>query len=550
MSLNASKNTDDALKETFEALKERYQQLLESRQIFFHANNSLNRFSSSYSYFHPILKSLITSLSKHLKINEISNISTSDSFNDFSVVTLSFRNNFSKQRDINVNDNFTTKKVMQLYNIFESSLDLTKRFLHIKHIKTRDISLDNKIDKMKKRDPLFMTKLITISPGFLNKNVTNQSKFDELKVVLLRLNELEKKLQDYYNIHIAQSDVTKKHLECPEPSILSRYPQFQQYVDIHKKMIQEMVIINEGYSKQITDDVIPNIDNLNRVFMTSIDNFSTLNSNIQSVRQSYDTLIDLNYTQILLKAVNIMKNKLAARYIDEYNETIYQIRQFETKFSESIIDENTTRPLIDKYNEYKLKLEKLNKEISKYLEEYVEEKQPTKYDNSEGQVHKNIMNAYNEQINDSFKCFPNLFLTFCSNLDNLKTHLSESKLILEHQSFIIKRTVYDPEALYLDHLIKELSEEVNNKVEKVSSVCKEKETIEEDYNIQRKMYDELVALASKENVCPDCFKDRNVCLATCGHTFCEKCFEKLENVSNCPVCGVSFSKNDVISIKW
>lgn len=60
--------------------------------------------------------------------------------------------------------------------------------------------------------------------------------------------------------------------------------------------------------------------------------------------------------------------------------------------------------------------------------------------------------------------------------------------------------------------------------------------------------------ANPSELCPKCEKERNYVILTCGHTFCEDCYQRLidEQTNKCPYpsCEIPFTPDDIVQINW
>lgn len=66
---------------------------------------------------------------------------------------------------------------------------------------------------------------------------------------------------------------------------------------------------------------------------------------------------------------------------------------------------------------------------------------------------------------------------------------------------------------------------------------------------QKKMtLDELTSNLQKETEIKECVHQKTICIATCGHTFCDECLDV--SLLKCPKCNESFTENDIIHINW
>lgn len=50
--------------------------------------------------------------------------------------------------------------------------------------------------------------------------------------------------------------------------------------------------------------------------------------------------------------------------------------------------------------------------------------------------------------------------------------------------------------------------------------------------------------------CIECCICRTYCLASCGHTFCEKCMNSLIQTHQCSFCSTAFDDSDIIKVSW
>lgn len=489
-------------------------------------------------------------------------------------------------------DEYTTSKVKEIRSRFSKITEMKKdinyrfKFNHQNQMIPKNSSnpILIKFNKVKtKLDPSNFIEKISDGSIYNTENLESLNKFYS------SLESIKDQLLDKYSSLIATQDDSRIYQKYPSPEMLGNYPEFNKYIKIHSKLknafdtllskiAQYYVKIHRKQQQinSIVTDLLSLSSKMDKTRKCLEDetkryaNIECLYQKINVIDKSYEYYEFFNpekYTNLILNFVDEEKNffkkvdnriKYSKSQSNESNSTSsvaanddvesrlsvahqQQVLDLLTSFYDSIIENINRLTFDDKskkniFDQLEGKLTKKNK-----LETDFQTRYPRK-DSTPKQSLVMKRKRYSDAIkseNCAFDCIGADIHKAISNLSNIEeasTSFAGIHNFLKAESYFNDFFLGPASYKWSIQIADEFKNVIKNKKDEIE---KTKLKVEEE----KKLKD-----------CASCCHPKTICLASCGHTFCDNCLN-LEKVSSsshgiCPKCSKEFTLNDIIHIKW
>jgi len=451
-----------------------------------------------------------------------------------------------KKREPNISDKYTDARLKEIAQIFSYVIDLKRvifaQFIHevCSHAQPQTKHL------VYKPNPMEMTKLIKISPLFNNPTYSKFTKLAALQKLYLRLKDMEKTLSESHSVVESTYFDDQEHILYPSPLVMSEYPPFKKILSIHSRLKNTLQRMVEEYANKVFN-MKCSLGNLSNEYLKCVNlikdeamEFNTKNSELLQALVS--NTLDISQ----LRIINLIRSS-SVLYPSEK-----LIRQEQTffDFEKNVLrgfsyDPHVLDGVFDRLLSAKTDIESQKNSLIEVLKikdrKIAENTSP--YEN-EDQIdvkeRKDLIHILNEQTEFAYSLYlgkldqiPQALVSLTQLIDHIGFNKGLVDFI-ESDDFKSAQNSTDSWMILIrDHSQKRYE---NNKKELDSIQNKIKKIIVEKDELQ-----EIIDTSEPH---------RDVCISTCGHTFCQKNIEHLLSSSKCPFCQKSFDSNDIISINW
>lgn len=541
------------LKIVHEELTDQFDELRKTNDSIFSVNSALNGIIASSEKYEDRLKQIIDIFRKQFELPDVVFASKTNLIEEYEYISTLCHDIIQNTSQDKITDPISNKLLIKLNDLFIKSLDLSEIFFKLQklpNMKRAAISFQFIVDPP---NPLEFTKLIKVTPAFLKSNPTHYDKVCALQEVNTKLMSLIEKLTDANSVLVAKNDENKLLLQNPSVSIVSKHPQFQTLIRIHKntrEKFSKMLTINTKNINEFSSTIGQIRANFHGTGQYLVKSINEIKNDSSSIRQKYT---EMNIKLAELRAIKVIKSKYSSNSIQKCINSNKSYIDAETKMIESIIDTDKLKAFLDNLQKFGAEANATNQEfretISK-LDEKIERSKPT--DSQEMKQLKAASEIILDQIHDGFTAYAHCFEVASQMTADVEEFVKvfsttgkkyESVDVLETQAAMV------PADNWYKLLIDVSMENLSQKKDELKKINKEIETLESQTNSMKSNNTKHRKSHSKDAIkCEDC--KRNLCLGTCGHTFCEKCLKKEKCHNKCPYCMKSFKDEDVIKVSW
>lgn len=469
-------------------------------------------------------------------------------------------------------DEFTTKQLNHIRNIFQWFSDVSKAFysfnpkpglLMQKPSKKLHQKLTNQFSKI----VLELSKALDSEPSDLQSLNLLPSTFPHHIVAFAqlycRLTDIQSHL--IYSEHSIRADHEKTILllRNPTPKMLMTNEMYSKYIQIQNKLLKQILVRHEelselyGHFTKTKNEFIESTKWMANAIQTGFINQRETNISILEEMVQYSTKYKTFQTA---KKVFNREAKFDIPNLNLEAEVLHEdkkIREYgmnrEVPLSQFISEEL----LIVKQIRDKILLEM--KRCHSYIEQQAKKMQDRNpnYPINESQTRRTDLYQFRQVIDSIRKCgtFSYQSVLQFTKVDELLNGLSCFDPPLISKSSVLMDTAYSSTLKYFTNMENTLKEMIEEKEIVVSQlhhkICDSRFEIDLINGVVETI---KYKKQNPEDVCPRCEKERTYVLLTCGHTFCEECYQRIseEQLAQCPYpsCQVPFTENDVVPIEW
>ena len=426
--------------------------------------------------------------------------------------------NNNLQRENNSLNQKKENEILQLSNSFNEQLEKSSQKL---------LEMSKTIEKNKTTIQLLMNKIesnenLLKEKEAVNINIFYDSFKKERENLIQKIDILEKEKKDYMNKY------EDKNIQNNSNQLTISY--------LHNEINNLKIVMNSNKTEDkkllqydFNKEAIKSEQEKAEIYKKEIDR---LKLELNKERKNYQILGDLN--------------DVSQKNISELNETIKNLKN---------------------------KIDELNQNFSRVLNEKTESKQTVSFLTEMKEVLEKKNDAYKEQL-ENYSIYTKKMENELDMLKKLNNSLEEAKKLNEKDIDILKAKNIEN----LKNIDKEkmLKDDLQNKYNDLKNYKKKMTT---DYDVLKMKYDELckskqydpnsldVDNINKENEvlklenqkfremvhCKVCKTEiKNVVITKCFHTFCKKCIDAAieSRKRRCPICRELISQNDVKKIFW
>lgn len=484
-------------------------------------------------------------------------------------------------------DEFTTSRVQEIRKRFFKITEITKDINQIKFDSQNQIIPNNlsssfviKFHKIKTKPEVtsFIQK-INDGSNYNTENLESLNKFyvslEPIKDRLLeKLSSLKATLDD--------SQVYQKH---PSPEMLSSYPEFNKYIKMHSKLksafdalfdkLRPYYVKIQRKQQQIDqlvndllslsskmDKTLKNLgDETNRY--TNIECLFRKISVIDNSHESYQFFEPELYTSFILNFIDEEKSflKKVDGYIKYSKSQTNETSLSSVSSASVVVNDNVDNrlsivhqpQLLELFTNFDNLIVKCinrfeEKNIFNQLEDKLKKKKklendfPTKYPREDSSPKPSLLKE-RKIYDDKTKSINCAFEIINADIDNAISNLS--KIETASSSFSGIHNFLKAEGTHFENLflLPASCEWANQVADEFKLLIQNKKEEIEKVKMQ------IEVEKKKKDLAVVCCHQKTVCLASCGHTFCDSCLFHDAN-SHCPRCQKEFTQNDVIRIKW
>lgn len=486
-------------------------------------------------------------------------------------------------------DEYTTSKVQEIrkkfFTISEEMKDMNYRVKFNYYIQAIPNHLPNSIfvefHKLKTQlEASHFVQKINESSIYNNENLESLNKF------YISLEPIRDRLLENFSSLKSTQDGSKIYQKNPSPQILRTYSDFNKYkkinsnlkkafdtlftklrpyyVKIQRKQQQINILVSD--LANISSDMYKTLkcleDETNRY--THIECIYRKISVIDNSHISYENFFEpKSYTKYILKFID--EEKVFFKEVDtrikysknQTNQPSVSASVVVTDNAENSLSIVHQQELLDVFTGFHNSIIKMikrfdDKKIFDELEERLKKKKkleadfPTKYPRANSApktkllIERKNFEDTRTSVNCGFECINTDIVRTISELPRIEAATSAftaiSNLFKAEETNFENVFIAPASCEWANQVAEEFKLIIQNKKNEIEKVKKQ-------YEIEKK---------KKEYA--NCRHPKTICLASCGHTFCDRCLnlELLNENSHyfCPKCQKEFSQNDIIPIKW
>ncbi|OHT10956.1 hypothetical protein TRFO_19528 [Tritrichomonas foetus] len=565
--MNNNSNEIDELRAILSSLEGFNQRVCES-------NDALLSYISTFQNYLPNLISLSQEISNIFALPNESKNQADESHDDLSTeyqeLSAKLSNDVISSVSHVINDKFTTSKMRHIRDIFTWFSDVSKAYneFHPKpaFILTKPSSkFHKKLDQQFSKIVLELAENLQTEPTDLKTLNILPSSFPRHVVafshLLCRIIDVQQHLVfSEFSIR-AENENNSIMLKYPSPKMLLANQKFRGFLELQNELLNQIKIERDQLQIVYND--------LNQTKKEFADTITWLAQTIQK------GFIDL-------REENISRLEELVQYATRYKtyETAKNLRDHHQKFE---IDLSFDKEVINEDNKLNLNLnsefigDMIKSQIivfkhikdrilattqtcRQYLEAQnnkMKEYSTHNFQLKERETRRNDLYQF-RQIIDTIRKSGTASLTAVSHFMKVEDAISALPIINEKmlsKSTILTNSTYLPAIENLNSIVESLKEKINEKAVEESSLL---EQITETRNATDRLtsLNETIKykIQNPADVCPRCENERAFVLLTCGHTFCEECYQALidSQATKCPYpdCQMEFTNEDLCPINW
>lgn len=544
--------TPSNLKIAHEELQEQFDELRNINDSVFSVNSALNGIIASCEKHEGRLKQIADVFKKEYQLPEVTFKGKQGLIEEFESISNYCREIIQNTSISKVDDPYALKNLMKISKLFEETVDISKIFFILKNLHQQTITTPAIQYITECSDPLEFTQLIKITPNFLKSNPTSFNKECALQEVHTKLVDLVEKLSEAHDALVAKNDEIKMFLQYPSVEILQKSVQFQRYISFHRKSRESFTKTSSSYAKQANQILIMlgqiknNLHGTSQYFTKSINEIKAESAAIQ------EKYVNSTIKLAELRSIKFIKDKYSTNAITKYINSNKMYTDAENKLIEGVCDTDKLRAFHDYLVQSKDEAASNNKEFRDLLNKLDSGALVTA--NSETEDSRKLRQAIDilfDQVSDGFSAFISTFeiaSQMSGDVEECVRAMSTIGKMYEDVDVIESQVACKPSNNWYEQLTRRTSQNIDKKKTDLEQIQKETKDLK---SATSKLKSSVVGLKTdKEHKCEQCRINRTLCLATCGHTFCENCLKREKCHGKCPICMKLFREADVIKIMW
>ena len=454
-----------------------------------------------------------------------------------------------------VKDAFNAKELRKIRSIFQQGTDLKKCFFSVQKVPIPRLSSHTIASMTEPLDPMRFTKLFNFPEDF--SEIPDFEKCCAFQVFNAKLENLIDGLEQQRSVLTAKYDDTTTFLVYPQEKTLETFPKFRSFVGLHRKFRTELKETSTACSLNISkilnqlNQMKNRLSSTTQFFNRSI---AEMKEETQAARKRY---VDVCIKLCKYRTIEQIKQKSDGGITTKHMETMLRYSETENNFIDCIIVFEKIQIFLGNITKFKNEAEATNQEYRKILTAL--EKNPVakkvEEDTKEKQNLRNISEIMEQQLMDGFTAF-SLCFKIASDMamraEEYMTVLKDSGKSFDNADYLINEVARTPARTWMKSIEKRTTELLEAKKGEKGIIDAELAKINNEIDEERSKGERLKQNGKMQSShsCDDCKLNPEFCICGCGHTFCRKCIEAATNDGKCPICGIKFSKDDVIQIAW
>lgn len=515
---------------------------------FDHLNTILDLFTT----WTPELKSCIQLVSSFFDIAVPENKdSTVKSVNEYYKFAEQLSQSVSSNTSRMVGDKFTTDQIRQLRELFNWFADVSKcynqfhpnsTFLMSQPHQRLQESLDRRFSDiiMKLSEDFDSSPADLMTLGLLPPSFpTHLFAFSNL---LYKITDIHQHLIYTEISYIAQQDNIEIMKHFPPPCVLKGFAPFQKACKFQNGLIKE----------------------INRFRKIQEEHFTTINeveNQLTNVSTKYEHFTKVDFVDYLIQSREIMNQTIQAlsklkylQLIEKEKENVKPIQYFTQNFNFN----TNLPPLNENLDEYISELLKYQEEIGKVrfrfqTENSLLKRQKAKDADKLPDVDQ-VSQLYNEfeSTKNSLQEVSEQTCDVVKKMIEINKDFTEIARRITSKGQIMLQSSLMPAHDNLCQISSFLTTKIEEKKKANSEYLRQMADYRYSIDKMQSVIDTIKYQQKYPEMCPACVENRTIVLTSCGHTYCDNCFERIvaSKTNACPICQIPFTSNDVLRIAW
>ena len=469
-----------------------------------------------------------------------------------------------------VNDKFTAAQVMQARELFIWFSDISKAYnefhptpSYMIHKPSR--RLHKKLDKQFSKVVLELAKNLNQEPTDLQSLNILPSTFPHHVIafshLLCKIIDVQQHLVfSEFSIR-AENENNEILLRHPSPRMLSSNEEFQLYLQLQNELLSQ--IRNE---RRIIESLFVKLNKIKKEFFEAREWLvSTIQNKFIDIREAsisfLEELVQDGYKFRYYKNIQFYHEN---HIIPEFDKNITnEIIQEDNKICDLLQKDYPRELIAAEILSYQKIKEKLNNIIissrqhiefqRKYLQEITIHPSLSKmHDTRKNYLYqfREIIDKIRRRGSDSLSAVREF-----GKVEDAMNNIPDINEKFSSKSFILMNSTLIPSVENLENILNEFKNNIKVKTEEVSNILEQiaKTRVKAD-----RINDVNETIKYKMNnpaeLCPRCERERSYVILTCGHTFCEECYQSIMETLplRCPYhsCQKEFTNDDICPISW
>lgn len=213
---------------------------------------------------------------------------------------------------------------------------------------------------------------------------------------------------------------------------------------------------------------------------------------------------------------------------------------------------NSIESLNQYYDKLKMKMILSNKSLKKDLNDRIHIEKQIYIQFGRKEIHDHETHLFNHL--NIFQDIINVFENF-KVLDRTIAQISKLQFLFSDQEAYNQSLSMYTNILSYNKQIDVLSDMIEDKYKMIDELNDEKEIVEQTTQKINQNIIDIDNIKQQVGECPICKFERKYVLTSCGHTFCDNCYQNFicllhPDQRMCPFCQVPFSLKDILKIQW